>query len=78
MHETRRMQVLRGLLMDLAAYGFPPRDLCASPILGGHGTVEFLAHFHQDARLERTENLLARAAEDLEANPPRELPDFNR
>ena len=65
-------RVLHALFERLRASGFAALDACASPILGGRGAVEFLAHIRDATAPPRPEALVARALDDLDQHPPRE------
>jgi len=58
-------RVLQELLADLAAAQFPVLDLCASPLIGGRGAVEFLARFGPGVPSEKIDVMVERAIEEL-------------
>jgi 23S rRNA (cytidine1920-2'-O)/16S rRNA (cytidine1409-2'-O)-methyltransferase len=66
--------VLHKLFGDLKASGLPAADACVSPILGGRGAIEFLAHIRDGSVTPGADALAARAIHELDAHPPRELP----
>lgn len=69
---SRTLQDLFTTLRDL---GPAPRGICASPLLGGRGAIEFLADFGHDAQLSplaAAEQALA----DLAQRPPVDLHEW--
>jgi 23S rRNA (cytidine1920-2'-O)/16S rRNA (cytidine1409-2'-O)-methyltransferase len=66
--------VLHNLFADLQARDLPAVDTCVSPILGGRGAIEFLAHIRDGSATPGAEVLAARAIHELDAHPPRALP----
>jgi 23S rRNA (cytidine1920-2'-O)/16S rRNA (cytidine1409-2'-O)-methyltransferase len=66
--------VLHSLFADLQASGLPAVDASVSPILGGRGAIEFLAHIRDGSVTPGAEALAVRAIHELDAHPPRELP----
>jgi 23S rRNA (cytidine1920-2'-O)/16S rRNA (cytidine1409-2'-O)-methyltransferase len=66
--------VLHHLLAELQASGLPAVDACVSPIVGGRGAIEFLAHIRAGSITPGADALTDRAMSDLDAHPPRELP----
>jgi 23S rRNA (cytidine1920-2'-O)/16S rRNA (cytidine1409-2'-O)-methyltransferase len=74
MHDRRALAgVLHSLFADLQASGSPAVDACVSPILGGRGAIEFLAHVRATSAAPGPEALAARAIDELRDRPPREL-----
>ena len=67
--------ILRNLFTDLAARAYPASDVCVSPLLGGHGAMEFLACFGHGAP-RSPQALVQRALEDLQVEPPQDLWTF--
>jgi 23S rRNA (cytidine1920-2'-O)/16S rRNA (cytidine1409-2'-O)-methyltransferase len=65
-------RVLYDLFANLEANGLPAIDACVSPILGGRGAIEFLAHVRGDPATPGAEMLAARAIDELHEHPPRE------
>lgn len=64
--------VLQKLLDQLAALGFAVRDICASPILGGRGAVEFLIYVLPfDGVVNESQTLVATAIRSFQADPPK-------
>jgi hypothetical protein len=61
--------VLTGLFDALAGLGFRPMGVAVSPILGGHGAIEFLARFREGEGLESAAAVEAGLA-DLARHPP--------
>ncbi len=68
---------LARLLADLDGLALPASGLCVSPILGGRGAVEFLAHFQAGRRLE-PEVVLAQGMADLARRSPLDFAAFWR
>ena len=66
--------VLHRLLAGLQASGLPAVDACVSPILGGRGAIEFLAHIRDRCITPGADALTDRMMRELDAHPPRELP----
>jgi 23S rRNA (cytidine1920-2'-O)/16S rRNA (cytidine1409-2'-O)-methyltransferase len=66
--------VLHNLFADLQASGFPAVAVCVSPILGGRGAIEFLAHIRAGSATPGAEILAAQAIAELGDRPPRDLP----
>ena len=64
--------VLHDLFADLETSGFPAIDACVSPILGGRGAIEFLAHVREASETPRAGTLASQAIDDLDRHPPRE------
>ena len=52
---AHRATALRAVLASAAAHGFRAEHLDRSPILGGHGNVEYLAHFVRDPGCDPTQ-----------------------
>jgi len=67
-------KVLASLFSKLDDMGLMPRSTCSSPILGRNGTLEFLAHFDSEPAPFSSDELAARAIDDLMANPPHPAP----
>jgi len=65
--------VLHDLFRNLEAIGFPASDAGVSPILGSRGAIEFLAHVRGASETPGAVMLTARAIDELDAHPPREL-----
>lgn len=68
---------LSELFVHLAEAGFPPAQVCASPLLGARGATEFLARFRTGRGLEPGQ-AAQRALDDLRAHPPKEIDAFVR
>jgi len=69
--------VLQRLLADLAAACFPVLDLCAFPLIGGRGAVEFLARFGPGGPSEKIDVMVERAIAELRSDPSREPSDLD-
>jgi 23S rRNA (cytidine1920-2'-O)/16S rRNA (cytidine1409-2'-O)-methyltransferase len=68
--------VFRSLLDDLQILHQVPSNACASPILGGRGAIELLIEFGGVPQSGATpDSIMSQALQDLDRNPPSELPD---
>jgi len=64
--------VLHNLFTALETTGLPAADACVSPILGGRGAIEFLAHIRTASTAPGAEALVGLTLDELDRNPPRE------